>query len=256
MKTLRPACALIIASATLGCGSRTPPETAPGAPGTNEAATAERPSEEHSAPAPLVHTVASGDTLWSLSRRYGVSVDDLARANELPDPDLLSIGDRLVIPGRVGSGSAPAAGADTIDGRTLAAARGDLPANAWVWPVSGGEVMSSFGARRGQQTHHGVDIRATSGQPVLAAFAGTVVYAGGGMSDYGNAVILDHGNGLTSLYGHNEELLVREGERVTRGQTIARAGRSGNATTVHLHFEVRRYAEALDPMRFLSSAGR
>jgi murein DD-endopeptidase MepM/ murein hydrolase activator NlpD len=91
---------------------------------------------------------------------------------------------------------------------------------------------------------------------VFAARTGTVVFAGADMLDYGNAVILDHGNGLTTLYGHNEELLVRTGERVTRGQTIARAGKSGNASTVHVHFEVRRYAEALDPMRFLGSAGR
>jgi murein DD-endopeptidase MepM/ murein hydrolase activator NlpD len=100
------------------------------------------------------------------------------------------------------------------------------------------------------------DIRALAGQPVFATWTGTVVYAGADMLDYGNAVILDHGNGLTTLYGHNQELLVRAGERVTRGQTIARAGRSGNASTVHVHFEVRRYAEALDPLRFLGSAGR
>jgi murein DD-endopeptidase MepM/ murein hydrolase activator NlpD len=76
------------------------------------------------------------------------------------------------------------------------------------------------------------------------------------MRDYGTAVIIDHGNGLTSLYGHNSELLVSTGDRVGRGQPIARAGRSGNATTVHCHFEVRRYAKALDPVPFFSGAAR
>lgn len=249
--------------AIAGCGSRKPPETAPDAPVSTDpaanapAARASEPGAPAEAPAPLVHTVASGDTLWALSRRYNVPMDQLVRANALSDPDLLLIGDRLVIPSKHGAAGVPAGRADAPGSYAVGAARGgSVPVDAWIWPVSGGEVMSSFGSRRGRASHRGLDIRARAGQPVFAARPGTVVYAGAGMLDYGNAVILAHDNGLTSLYGHNEELLVREGERVARGQTIARAGMSGNATTVHVHFEVRRYAEALDPMRFLSSASR
>lgn len=241
MKVLCAAGTLIVALATIGCGHRTPPpETAPSPPEADD----RQPGAEAPPPAAGVtgrparlHTIESGDTLWSLSRRYGVSVDALVRANQLADPDRLTIGDPLIIPG-------PA---------DPAAAGGGAAASGWVWPVAGGEVISGFGARRGRETHRGLDIRASPGQPVLAARSGTVVYAGGDMSDYGNAVILDHGNGLTSLYGHNQELLVREGDRVSRGQMIARAGKTGNATTVHVHFEVRRYTQALDPLRFLGA---
>ena len=251
------------AVAIIGCSSRKSPETAPDAPDSTEpvasapAARSSEPDASAGAPAPLVHTVASGDTLWALSRRYGVSVDGLVRANALADPDLLSIGDRLVIPGGRGVAGVPASSTVAPGAGAVSAAGADsVPASAWIWPVRGGEVMSGFGSQRGQAAHRGLDIRALAGQPVFATWTGTVVFAGADMLDYGNAVILDHGNGLTTLYGHNEELLVRAGERVTRGQTIARAGRSGNASTVHVHFEVRRYAEALDPLRFLGSAGR
>ena len=251
MRRLRPWCILLVALTAIGCGSaRTPPETSPPPPEQAEppsdparrsAGRAAAPPPERAAP-PVVesadtpssvrtHTVQRGDTLSSLSRRYGVSVDDLVRANELADPDSLSIGDRLVVPER----AAPA---------------------TWLWPVAGGEILSRFGSDRGADVHRGLDIRARGGEPVLAAWPGVVVYAGGNMRDYGNAVILDHGGGLTSLYGHNSELLVRIGDEVERGDPIALAGRSGNATTVHCHFEVRKDAVALDPLEFLANAGR
>jgi murein DD-endopeptidase MepM/ murein hydrolase activator NlpD len=175
------------------------------------------------------HTVQPGDTLWSLSRRYEVSVSDLVRANDLTDPNRLSVGERLIIP------------ADAVGG-------------TWAWPVAGGEILSGFG-RRGLDTHRGLDIGARAGQQVVAAWPGVVVYAGSNMGGYGNAIILDHGGGLTSLYGHNSELLVSTGDEVGRGEPIALAGASGNATGVHCHFEVRKNAVALDPLGFLR-AGR
>jgi murein DD-endopeptidase MepM/ murein hydrolase activator NlpD len=183
---------------------------------------------EGEAASPTVHRVQRGETLSSIANRYGVSVDDFVRANDLADPDLLTVGQPLIIP---------------------AGSRG----GSWSWPVAGGEILSGFGTDRGIEVHRGVDIRADAGQPVVAAWAGVVVYSGSDMRDYGNAVILDHGGGLTSLYGHNAELLVSAGDRVGRGDPIALAGSSGNATTVHCHFEVRKNAVAIDPLELLGS---
>ena len=227
MTVFRPCCVLVVALTAIGCGSaRTPPATSPPSP-QPVAPTA----GEAEAAAVRMHTVEPGDTLWSLSRRYRVSVDDFVRANDLANPNRLSVGDTLIIP-------AHAAGA------------------MWLWPVTGGEILSGFGDYRGARIHRGLDIRAYDHQPVVAAWPGVVVYAGANMRDYGNAVILDHGVGLTSLYGHNAELLVSTGDEVGRGQPIALAGRSGNATTVHCHFEVRKHAVALDPLELLTNAGR
>lgn len=229
MKVLRPGCVLLVALVAIGCGSaRTPPATSPPppAPGAQPVAETDRAD-----PAPVrTHTVQPGDTLWSLSRRYEVSVADFVSANALVDPNRLSVGERLIIPAHAVGGT-------------------------WAWPVAGGEILSGFGHRRGIDTHRGLDIGARAGQQVVAAWPGVVVYAGSSMRDYGNAIILDHGGGLTSLYGHNSELLVSMGDAVGRGEPIALAGQSGNATGVHCHFEVRKNAVALDPLGFLR-AGR
>ncbi len=229
MTVVRPCCVLVAALTAIGCGSaRTAPETSPPPPEPVAPAVA----ETEAAPAPVrMHTVQPGDTLWSLSRHYGVSVDDFVGANDLADPDRLAVGDGLVIPAHAEGG-------------------------VWLWPVTGGEILSGFDSNRGAGVHRGLDIRAFDRQRVVAAWPGVVVYAGADMRNYGNAVILDHGGGLTSLYGHNAELLVSIGDEVGRGQPIALAGRSGNATTVHCHFEVRKNAVALDPLEFLGNTGR
>jgi lipoprotein NlpD len=130
-------------------------------------------------------------------------------------------------------------------------ARFDAGDTDWLWPVHGGQVLSGFGAQRRDHAHMGVDIRGRQGQSVLAAREGRVRYSGSTMRGYGKTVIVDHGQGLSSLYAHNAELLVKVGQVVARGQSLARVGRSGNATTDHCHFEIRRYDRPIDPLLLL-----
>lgn len=115
------------------------------------------------------------------------------------------------------------------------------------WPVAG-EVISPFGPRRGK-IHTGVDIKAPRGSVIVSAADGFVVGAGG-LRGYGRVVAVQHDNGLTTLYCHNERNLVTGG-RVLRGQPIALVGTSGNASTPHVHFEVRHNGRKLDPLHFL-----
>jgi murein DD-endopeptidase MepM/ murein hydrolase activator NlpD len=117
-----------------------------------------------------------------------------------------------------------------------------------IWPVSA-PVTSPFGWRWGR-LHEGIDLGAASGTPILAAAAGTVIYAGW-MDGYGNFVIIDHGGGIATAYGHQSSIAVTDGQAVTQGQVIGYVGSTGHSTGPHLHFEVRVNGSAVDPLGYL-----
>ena len=125
---------------------------------------------------------------------------------------------------------------------------------AMIWPLIG-EITSEYGWRThpiygDARYHSGMDIGGDYGDPILAAAAGIVTYSGW-ISGYGYAVIIDHGGGISTLYGHNEALAVAEGQTVSQGQVIAYCGSTGNSTGPHCHFEVREGGEPVDPMGYL-----
>ena len=125
---------------------------------------------------------------------------------------------------------------------------------AMIWPLIG-EITSEYGWRThpiygDARYHSGMDIGGDYGDPIVAAAAGIVTYSGW-ISGYGYAVIIDHGGGISTLYGHNEALAVAEGQTVAQGQVIAYCGSTGNSTGPHCHFEVREGGEPVDPMGYL-----
>ncbi len=117
-----------------------------------------------------------------------------------------------------------------------------------IWPVSG-PVTSHFGWRWGRM-HEGIDIAVPTGTPVVAAASGRIVYAGW-MGGYGNLVLIDHGGGLATAYGHNSGFAAGSGQSVSQGQVIAYAGSTGNSTGPHVHFEVRVNGSPVDPLGYL-----
>ena len=123
-----------------------------------------------------------------------------------------------------------------------------------LWPAEG-EITSPFGWRTHpifgtQRLHTGIDIGADYGDTVRAADGGVVIHSDW-MGGYGNAVIIDHGNGISTLYAHNSQLLVSEGQSVAKGQAISRVGSTGYSTGPHLHFEVRQNGSPVNPLNFL-----
>lgn len=132
--------------------------------------------------------------------------------------------------------------ADAIDLQT------EINGAGLLWPVAQGKITSGFGPR-GASVHEGVDIRGAQGVSIRAAASGRVVFSGT-IGGYGRTIVIYHGDGVSTIYAHNEVNLRDVGERIRQGQIIARLGQSGRATAPHLHFEVRKHGRPLNPMSF------
>lgn len=180
----------------------------------------------------MEYKVRPGDTLWRIAARSGLTVLQLARANNLDNSDIILVGQTLIIP----------------DTTTTAAKTDKVPIGDWAWPVTG-PITSSFGIR-GDRPHEGIDIGAFTGDTVTAPEGGRVVWAAP-RGTYGLTVIIDHGNGIRSLYAHCSKLLVHEGQQVNRREPIARVGNTGRSEGPHLHMEILRQGIPLDPLMFL-----
>ena len=136
--------------------------------------------------------------------------------------------------------------------RPAAAASAPAPAAAsnlsdFIWPANG-RVIAGFDEAKNK----GIDIAGQAGDPIVAAADGQVVYAGSGLRGYGNLIILKHNNTYLTAYAHNRTLLVKEDQRVSKGQKIAEMGNT-DADQVKLHFEVRRQGKPVDPAKYLAA---
>jgi lipoprotein NlpD len=212
---------------------------------------------EHREPDVIVekHTVAAGQTLYSIAKTYGVSPDALARANGIVDPKGVAVGTELSLPPRADdspdppserTGSRRASPSSASLGKRPTrdpSHRGDLD-----WPLRG-VLYARFG-KKGKEAHDGIDLAAPKGTPIQTARAGTVLYAGE-QRGYGLIAIIEHDNGLVTLYAHNNDLRVKPGQKVRSGQVIATVGESGRTSGPHLHFEVRKDGVAVDPLDHL-----
>ncbi|HQD41702.1 MAG TPA: M23 family metallopeptidase [Bacillota bacterium] len=258
-----------------------------------------------------VYTVSRGDSLWGISRKHNISVEDLERANPGIDPKRLQIGQQLnmIVPkpfltvvteeiaslkesipyeteykessefykgesivrvaGKYGEREIKAritrengieTGREILEEKvvkqpvTRMVAIGTKPppprqgTGTFAYPARG-RITSGFGRRWGKN-HNGIDIALPTGTPVKAADGGTVTFSGR-QGTYGYLVIIDHGAGYTSYYGHNSKNLVSKGDKVHKGQTIALSGNTGRTTGPHLHFEVRKFGVPVNPINYL-----
>lgn len=197
----------------------------------------------------IVHEVRPGENLYRIGKAYGISHRELARVNNIDNPDRVEVGQRLFIPGArrvlpVNVITPKRAIADAPEAHELPRDEG-----VFIWPLASGTLTSSFGPR-GQSFHDGIDIGAPPGTPVHAAREGNVIYADS-LRGYGNVVIVEHAGGYATVYAHNEENLVHAGDHVHQGDTVARLGRSGRTSGPNLHFEVRKDNIARNPIYFL-----
>ncbi|OQX37087.1 MAG: peptidase M23 [Oceanospirillales bacterium LUC14_002_19_P2] len=211
------------------------------------------------------HVVQPGETLFSIAWRYGQDYIRLASANRIRSPYVIYPGQRLSLSGRApttssqpktvakASVSSPSKAAKTkvYKKEPVSAAKkktDNHPVSSWRWPARG-NVVSRFSSRG--SVNKGIDIAGKIGEPVFATAAGEVVYAGSGLTGYGNLIIVKHNGSYLSAYAHNKVLLVREGSTVKAGQKIAEIGSTGTSEP-KLHFEIRRNGKPVDPLLYLS----
>ena len=157
------------------------------------------------------------------------------------------------------SAPAPASSPEVIGGQNpQVASTQQLPApepmsgNSFRWPVQG-RIISEFGAKPDGGHNDGIDVAVPLGTSVKAAENGVVAYAGDELKGYGNLVLIRHSNNWVSAYAHNDEILVKRGDQVRRGQVIAKAGRTGQVAQPQLHFELRKGSRPVDPTKFMAN---
>jgi murein DD-endopeptidase MepM/ murein hydrolase activator NlpD len=212
------------------------------------------------------HSVRRGETFYGIAQQYRVHPYDLARLNNLSPPYGIRVGQGLNLP----EGSSTIKSGKRLDlsrkkpvsprvSRKPIVVQGaivPIPAisgKGFVWPVRG-KVISGFGAKAKGMRNDGINIATSRGASVVAAENGVVVYAGNELRGFGNLLLVKHSGGWVTAYAHNENILVKRGVRVSKGQPIATVGSSGNVKNPQLHFEMRRGRVARDPRKYLQGA--
>ncbi|MBN1526690.1 MAG: peptidoglycan DD-metalloendopeptidase family protein [Candidatus Omnitrophica bacterium] len=183
------------------------------------------------------HTVKSGETLWRISKMYGVDIGSLAQANSLSN-STLKVGQRLVIPSPSARVREPVCYAAVKE--------------SFAWPVRG-TVISRFGTTIDKARNKGIDIRAAEGSDVRASRAGKVVFCDDKLKGFGKTVILDHGDDFQTVYAYNSRIVVTPGTVVAQNDVIAKAGATGRAKQPSVHFEIRKDGEPQNPFFYLPS---
>jgi murein DD-endopeptidase MepM/ murein hydrolase activator NlpD len=188
-----------------------------------------------------------------LRDRLAARRDDVASAKSLKQSALADLGasrvhDVAEVESLAAESASLAAAIQSAQASAGSSGTGAPSPSGFIWPVNG-PVVSGFGMRWGRM-HEGIDIAASSGTPIHAAAAGTVIHAGW-LGGYGNLVVVDHGNGLSTAYAHASAIVVGVGQHVSQGQTLSLVGSTGNSSGPHLHFEVRVNGSAVDPLAYL-----
>lgn len=217
------------------------------------------------------YSVKKGDTIYSISKKYDVDQNELMAENGIKDPTRLREGQKLKIP-RSQMGNPPPkdttriakkdgskktkdrAAREAIDRVKKKQSVGTVPREKppidFIWPVKG-VIVRGYGKGEDGRINDGVDIGAPEGAKIVAAAAGEVLLSSDKYPSYGNMVVIRHKSDFVTIYAHNRRNLVKKGDKVTQGQTVAEVGSTGRPTTPTVHFEIRRVSEPVNPIQYL-----
>lgn len=253
------------------------------------------PGDEGATVTKSTYTVQRGDSMARIARRHGIEPQMLARYNDISRPSIIQPGQVLKIPGAPGEsqskevadsrnesknkgepvrvaskdasvpvpGSRPEKKSEKRSGKKsgqkVASRKEAVPSpepmsgNQFRWPVRG-RIIANFGPKENGLHNDGINVSVPKGASVKAVENGVVAYAGSELQPYGNLILIRHADDWVSAYAHNDELLVKRGDTVRRGQVISKAGQSGSVSQPQLHFELRKGSQPVDPLQYMASS--
>lgn len=183
----------------------------------------------------ITHTVKKGDTLWSISKSYGVSLESLVETNRIPDDFRIRIGEKLLVP---------------ADGRSALARVSSAGVSKFIWPASGA-VAAPFGTKREGVTNKGIVIRPPGPWEVVASQEGRVAFVDEKLRGYGRTIILEHAEEFSTVYAGMGEILVKPGQTIGQGEVVGRLGAEELSGPPELYFEIRRKLKTQNPLHYL-----
>jgi murein DD-endopeptidase MepM/ murein hydrolase activator NlpD len=198
----------------------------------------------------ISYNVVKNETIGSIAKKYSIDEEELLKVNKLSADDKLAVGEKLIIPGGkkiayVEPAKTNYNGITALKNIVKAPSAQPVAGNKMNWPTEGMRITQYY-----SWSHHAVDIANKVGTPIYACDSGTIEYAGWG-TGYGNQIVIDHGGGKKTRYGHLSKFYVEKGEKVTKGQTIAAMGSTGWSTGPHVHFEVIINGTKYNPLNYI-----
>jgi len=181
------------------------------------------------------HKVEAGQTLWKISRIYNVDIEDILRLNHISENSAIEVGQILLIPERLVAHNEQPVKSSSDD---------------FIWPIRG-RVIAGFGSNYHNLMNKGINIQAFAGADILATRSGRIVFYAANFGNFGKTIIIDHGDGLRSVYSRIADIFVRPGDNVQRGTSIGRIGASLRDKNIYLHFEIRKGALPQNPLYYL-----
>jgi murein DD-endopeptidase MepM/ murein hydrolase activator NlpD len=198
------------------------------------------------------YIVQPNDNFYSIAFVLETTPGQLRRVNPWVNPVYVEPGTRLLIPGYSQDEHYLEGENNYAEDRSYSQTENQIRSPGYIWPLKRIDVSSRYGRRRGR-LHAGIDLRAPRGTPIHASAAGRVIFSGYNRG-YGHLIVIDHGGGIETAYAHNNRNIAKKGQQVKQGQVVATVGRSGNATGYHVHFEIRRHGQAVNPIRYVQAA--
>jgi len=182
----------------------------------------------------VYHRVEAGQTLWRISKMYDIDLDDILRVNRNLEAAKIEVGQSILIPNR----------------RIASNPSSKFANDDFIWPLKG-KILTSYGLSYHYLVNKGLNIQPYADRDVVAARSGRVVFYASDFGNFGKVVIIDHGDGLRSIYARNSEVYVKAGEIIKQGAIISRAGSTQGDKHNYLHFEIRKGPNAQNPLYYL-----